>query len=174
MKTAFEEARRIAGGIARQRQDVVVRAAALARLRPVDVVQVVGGDGRLYPPTMLWEVEDGPVCVLADWTREPTAEGGWQYHERRFTAEGFEIGGDRVLVVPSLTPQQAHETREAQFSRWTRALVERERAYDAALPEWLQTLIRCDWMKEATAMDIERRAAEEIMAHIPKGAPNAE
>lgn len=172
MRSPLEEARRIAGGIARQRQEVGVRRAALAGIQQVDVVQVVGRDGRLYPPSMLWAVEDGPVYVLADWSKDATHPEGWQCHERRFSADGEEIAGDRVLVVPSLTPRQAHDVREAQFSRWTRALEDREKAYDASLPDWLQALIRGDWLKSATPedpRDVERRAAAEILSHIPQG-----
>lgn len=178
MTSALEEARRIANGLARQRQDVAVRRAELARLQPVYIVQVVGGDGRLYPPSMLWAVDEGPVCVLADWTRDATAEGGWRYHERRFTAEGLEVDGDRVLVVPNLTPKQAHEVREAHFSRWTRALDDRERAYDASLSEWLRQLLEGKWLDDAlldeTPQEIERRAAAQIDAAMAPARHTAE
>lgn len=168
MKTALEEARRIAGGIARQRQDVEVRRAALATIQQMDIVQVVGGDGRLYPPSMVWVVEDGPVYLLADWAKDVAEEEGWAYHERRFSADGREIDGDRVLVVPNPTPKQAHEVRKAQFSRWTRALDDRERAFDASLPGWLRAVLPGKWLEEAlreeTPQEIECRAAAQIDA----------
>lgn len=182
MSSALEEAQRIAQSVAKQHSHPGIRRALLTKAQQVDVLQTFAMEGRLSPPTMLWRVPEGPVLVLADWSRDSAHDGGWRYHEVHFNADGVEVDetgapvpGGRILVVPTLTPKQAHEAREAQFSRWTRALDDREKAYGASLPEWLQHLISGKWMEEALRVDDpkehEQRAAQEILDAIPMEMP---
>lgn len=116
----LDEARRLAGSPARQVADVEVRRSMLSRLGTGDMVQVFNpANGRMLPPTMLWALFDGPSYLLADYAE---ARGVWTYFEREFNIDGFEVGGDRILVVPNISDANRAERQEAQFARWSKAL----------------------------------------------------
>lgn len=116
----LDEARRLAGSPARQVADVEVRRSMLSRLSTGDMVQVFNvANGRMLPPTMLWALFDGPLYLLADYAE---VRGAWTYFEREFNVDGYEIGGDRILVVPTISDANRTQRQEAQLARWSKAL----------------------------------------------------
>lgn len=156
------EARRIATNTTRQRVDAATRRAALAQLRPLDVVQVVDQEAdRVLPPGLLWQVEEtaggARAYLLSDWRRGPE---GLVCLERRFNADGVELDAQgrarshgRILVAPVLPASETRALMEGLLGRWDRALREREAEWRASLPPRQRQLLECEWPKE-TGMDL--------------------
>lgn len=135
LDSTMAEARRVAGNPTRQRTEAATRRAALAVLKPLDVVQVVDTEtDRALPHVPLWDVEataDGArVYLLSDWRRGPH---GWVHHQKRFDADGCELDAagavvpkGRVLTAPVLPRDEARKLRLALWARWNAAIVDAE------------------------------------------------
>lgn len=133
MSDTLKEARRVANNLTRQRADVSARRAALAALRPLDVVQVVDTEAdKTLAPIPLWQVlatEDGArVYLLSDWRRGPD---GLVCMERYFNADGLELDGQlqvvpkgRMLLAPVLPAGEVARLQRAVLERWERATSE--------------------------------------------------